>query len=487
MQRNIIFNLVTIYFIAISCSGVESSFKNSEDNNHPNILVVLCDDLGYSDVGFNGGIDVKTPTLDHLAEKGTIFNSAYVAHPFCGPSRASIMTGRYAHTMGAQFNLPPNSEMIGKGISKEDTYISKVMQSAGYYTGAIGKWHLGAVEEFHPNNRGFDDFYGFLGGGHNYYPKEYSAKYAKQKAEGKKVIFEYLLPLEHNGEEVYNDEYLTDQLSHQAVRFVTEAKEKEKPFFLYLAYNAPHVPLEAKAEDYAKFADIKDDHRRSYAAMVYSVDRGVEEVVKALKANGQYENTLIVFFSDNGGKLSKGATNNPLREGKGSVCEGGYRVPMFFHWPDKVPEGVHFNYSISALDLYPTFAHLGGATVPKDKILDGKDIWDDFLKNKELHKDETLFCLRHRTGYSDVGVRNGEWKALRLDQEAWALYNVDKDREESNDLSSQYPDVLKRLVTDAEKWSRTHKQPEWWHDEQTGIEWKRDDMPRFDETFRLKR
>ncbi|MGQ1910870.1 sulfatase family protein [Marinifilum sp. RC60d5] len=473
-----------ILLILASCNTKKSTQTKSSDTR-PNILVVLCDDLGYSDVGFNGAKDITTPALDKLANDGTIFTSAYVTHPFCGPSRASLMTGRYPHQMGAQFNLPPNCETIGKGISVDETFISKVLQDNGYYTGALGKWHLGSVSKYHPNNRGFDDFYGFLGGGHEYFPEIYRKKFEKRKKAGDNVIFEYLHPLEHNGEDVKETEYITDALSREAVRFVSEASEKEKPFFLYLAYNAPHVPLQAKEEDLAKFAHIKDEKRRTYAAMVYAVDRGVNKVVKSLKENKQFENTLIVFLSDNGGKLTKGATNYPLREGKGSACEGGYRVPMFFHWPKNVPSGQRFNQPVSSVDFYPTFAKLAGATIPAGKVLDGKNMWDNFQNGKGSHTGEYIYCLRHRTGYTDVGARRDSMKVLRVNQESWKLINLDKDINEQHDLSAKYPDLLKEMVADAEKWSQTHAQPLWWHDEQTGVEWKEYKMPRFDETFKL--
>ncbi|WP_197705550.1 sulfatase family protein [Labilibaculum antarcticum] len=472
-----------LLFVSVSCAGTAE--KKAKDSR-PNILVILCDDLGYSDVGFNGAKDIPTPALDGLAESGTIFSAGYVTHPFCGPSRASIMTGRYPHTMGVQFNLPPNSETIGKGVPVEETFISKTLQESGYYTGAIGKWHLGSVPKYHPNKRGFDEFFGFLGGGHEYFPDEYREKYEKQKKAGKKVIFEYLLPLEHNGKSVRETEYLTDAFSREAVRFVDDASKKEKPFFLYLAYNAPHVPLQAKKEDLEKFSQIKDEHRRTYAAMVYAVDRGVEEIIESLKANGQFDNTLIVFLSDNGGKLSKGATNYPLREGKGSACEGGYRVPMFFHWPNKVPAGEHFNHPVSALDFYPTFTQLGGAKMPEGKILDGKNIWSDFISGKDAHKGDMIYCLRHRTGFTDVGARRDQWKALRLNNEPWKLYDVDKDMAEKFDKSAEHPEILKELISEAEKWSQTHIQPRWWHDEQTGIDWKENKMPRFNETFAVE-
>lgn len=483
--------------ITLSCnsSKTNSSSVNTEKStkvskyietpSKPNILLILCDDLGYSDVGFNGSKDIPTPNLDNLAANGTTFTSAYVTHPFCGPSRTSLMTGRYPHKIGAQFNIQPNSEGTGNGIEKSETFISKVLDDAGYFTGIMGKWHLGSDEGYRPNERGFDDFYGFLGGGHNYFPEQFKAAYARQKKNGNKVIWDYLHPLTHNGVDVDETEYITDALSREASRFITDASKKEDPFFLYLSYNAPHTPLEAKEEDLKLFQHIKDKKRRTYAAMVYAVDRGVKNIVENLKATGQYENTLIVFFSDNGGKLKAGATNYPLREGKGSACEGGYRTPMFFHWPNVVPAGQTFNHTISALDFYPTFARLADAKIPEGKELDGKNIWDNFLAGKNTHQDESIFVLRHRLKFSDVGVRKNQYKALKIYNQSWKLYDVVNDMGEKNDLSSQYPDILKDMVKDAEQWSKTHEQPRWWHDKQTGIKWKEEKMPHFEETFKV--
>mgnify|MGYP000510064199 CR=1 FL=1 len=493
-----LFKVVVCLFslLIISCNSTKDKTNSKTTSKvvkaiktpkKPNILVILCDDLGYSDLGFNGSTDIPTPALDGLAKDGTIFTSAYVTHPFCGPSRAGLMTGVYPHTIGAQFNLPPNSgETIKKGISLKETFISKVLDEEGYNTGLIGKWHLGSNPEFHPNVRGFDDFFGFLGGGHNYFPEQYRAAYKRQEANGRKLIWDYLHPLEHNGKQIKETEYLTDAFSREAVRFISDAGKTEDPFFLYLSFNAPHTPLEAKEEDLKLFSHIKDKKRRTYAAMVYAVDRGVKKIKQSLKDSGQLENTLIVFFSDNGGKTKAGATNFPLKEGKGSAYEGGYRVPMFFHWPNVVPAGEKFDYPVSALDFYPTFAKLAGAKIPSTKKLDGKDIWNNFLTKTDSHKDDNIFVMRHRNGFSDVGVRKNEWKAVKAYNQKWKLFNIDKDMAEKNDVSAQYPEILKDLVKDAQSWSTSHLQPEWWHDEKTGIEWKADEMPKFDKTFKIK-
>lgn len=488
-------NIKNLYFLGIlafiSCNSTQKKTteivtKVSVQNVQPNILLILCDDLGYADVGFNGSTDIITPNLDQLAQDGTIFTSAYVAHPFCGPSRAALLTGRYPHTLGSQFNLPANGASTGKGISISEKFIGFPLQEGGYYTGAIGKWHLGETSEHHPNNRGFDDFYGFLGGGHKYFPEEYQKQYDSQKEAGANQINDYLLPLEHNGTTIQAKEYLTDAFSREASRFANEANDKNKPFFLYLSYNAPHVPLEAKNEDLEKFKHIKDKDRRTYAAMVYAVDRGVGKIVKNLKKTGQYENTLIIFLSDNGGNTDHGANNYPLTGRKGDTWEGGYRVPMFFHWPKNIQKGQKFNYPVSALDLYPTITHLAQAKIADNKILDGKNIWDNFVTQKNPHDKETLFAMRHREGYTDVAARQNEWKAVKVSQEPWKLFNLTNDISEKNNLSVEHPDILRKLVSDAENWSKTHADPLWFDPLYLEKMWKDSTMATFNKTFEIQ-
>ena len=472
-----------------ACSSSKTNNGENTENasaDRPNIIMILCDDLGYADVGFNGSKEIPTPHMDKLAANGTICGSAYVPHPFCGPSRAGLMTGRYPHTFGSQFNLPVNGDDVsGQGIPTEETFISKVLQNADYYTGAVGKWHLGGLSDFHPNKRGFDDYYGFLGGGHDYFPEKYRPIYEKRLKQGMKVIGDYVKPLEHNGKEVRETEYITDALSREAVRFVNDASKKDDPFFLYLAYNAPHSPLQAKEEDLAKFDHISDEKRKTYAAMVYAVDRGIGRLVKSLEDNNELDNTLIIFFSDNGGKLVLGATNTPLREGKGSTCEGGYRVPMFFHYPKVVPAGRRFEHPISALDFYPTFARLAKAEIPKGKELDGKDIWDDFLSGNAPHAGEMIYAMRHRSGYSDIGGRIDDWKVLKLKQKDWQLFDMKKDLGEKNDLSDQYPERLKEMVSIVEKWSMSHIEPLWFNPADLEQDWKEKEMAKFEGTFEV--
>lgn len=466
----------------ITASGL--SFAADE---RPNILVILADDLGYADVGFNGSPDIKTPNLDELAKQGVTMSSAYAAHAFCGPSRAGLLTGRYPHKFGSQFNLPRNKDSGGLGVPLEETFMSKVLQDAGYYTGVVGKWHLGETQEFHPNNRGFDDFYGFLNGGHHYFPEDYEERYNSQRARGMDyTIFNYLRPLEHNGKEVKATQYLTDELSDQASNFIKKSSEDEDPFFLYLSYNAPHTPLEATKEDMAQFPNITDKKRKIYAGMVYALDRGVGEVVKTLKQTGQYENTLIVFFSDNGGKPPAGGNNAPLRGRKGDTLEGGFRVPMFFHWPEKIKSGREYKHVISALDLYPTFTKLANATLPPNKKLDGLNVMPAVLDNKNARPGQSIFAMRHRYGYSDVAIRKDDYKALLFGKDAkWELYDVQNDPAESKNLSKKYPVMLRELVEEGEVWSWQHAEPKWFHIHKEGFDWREKSMPRFHETFAI--
>lgn len=464
--------------------GVIFSAFGAEDER-PNILLILTDDHGYADVGFQGlDNNVRTPSLDALANDGVIFDAAYVAHPFCGPSRTALMTGRYPHKIGAQFNLPVDGSTTGPDVN--EVFVSKALQQAGYYTGAIGKWHLGETAPYHPNKRGFDEFYGFLGGGHKFFPKEYKAQYEQAKSNGIKIFNDYITPLERNGREVDETEYLTDAFSREAVNFIERAEKQDStPFFLYLAYNAPHVPLEAKKEDIALFSHIEDEKRRNYLAMVYAVDRGINKIVKALKQTGQYDNTLIVFLSDNGGNERWGSSNGPLQEGKGSALEGGHRVPMVFHWPKEL-ESKKYDEPVSALDFYPTFLALASSEGPEDKVLDGKNIIPHIINDTSARDGESLYILRHRKGYHDVSVRRDQWKAVRTGHSGdWKLYNIVNDVSETQDLSKEYPHVVYDLMRDVSFWAWSNKQPLWFHIHQEGDEWRDYNMPRFGETFKL--
>jgi len=496
-----------IFFIAI---GIAGSLAALGADDRPNILLILLDDLGYADVGFNAELfgvetDVVTPNIDALAKQGTVFKQAYVAHPFCGPSRMALLTGRMPHCFGGQKNLPNKALNLKdynlKGIPVEETLISSVLQDARYDTGCVGKWHLGYAEDFHPNNRGFREFYGFLGGGHQYYPS------VTDKVEPKVNDYQYFL--ERNGEDVLSPEgaYLTDTLSEEAADFIRKSSEGEKPFFLYLSYNAPHSPLQGKTEDLQKLypnhkpenpqngVDYRDyEGRQNYVAMMYAVDRGMAQIMDTLSdPNGDGDendsiekHTLIVFLSDNGGKILQAASNAPLQDDKGSTMEGGIRVPMFMHWPGKISAGKVYDHPVSALDFYPTFAGLGKAEVPEKKILDGVDVWDALLAGENSREDEPIFWIRHHGSGNEVAIRRGNLKAYRKQFSKWKLFDVANDPEEKNDLAQDRSDFVKEVVAEGKKWSGTHQEPQW-HDTLNGFKsWEENEMPRYERTFGVR-
>lgn len=456
-----------------------------ENNERPNILVILCDDLGYGDVSFNGSPDIKTPNLDKLANRGITFTSAYVSHPFCGPSRASIMTGRYPQAIGTPYNLRDSGIRPNYGVPETETFMSRVLKDAGYHTMAIGKWHLGFSPRFQPNNRGFDEFYGFLAGGHDYFPQNFTPAYQKQKKAGVYPIREYIKPLLHNNTEIEETEYITDAFSREAIRMINESAKGNKPFFMYLAYNAPHVPLQAKKEDVALFKDIKDEDRRNYAAMVYAVDRGVGGIVNTLKENDIFDNTLIVFLSDNGGNTDHGASNYPLKGKKGDTWEGGFRSPMFYCWPAKIKADQVVDSPVSSLDLYPTFASLAGAQIPENKVLDGIDLSAAIKAEAEFNTTRLIQVLRYREGYCDVGIRQGDWKAVRMKNEPWNLFNITDDKREHHNKSGRYPEKLKELVGKSKQWSTTHISPLWYYSAKDEELWNDGTLPGYDHTYEV--
>ncbi|QDT09986.1 sulfatase-like hydrolase/transferase [Planctomycetes bacterium K23_9] len=476
--------------------------------DQPNILLIFCDDLGYADVGFNAehfGVqtDAVTPNLDALAKHGTLFSQAYVAHPFCGPSRMGLLTGRRPHVFGGQKNLPDVAKNLQdynqKGIPVTEKLFSTVLQEANYRTACIGKWHMGDAKPFHPNTRGFDQFYGFLGGGHQYYPS------ITDKVKPKINDYQYFL--QRNGTDIRSPEgaYLTDTLSDEAAKFISQPSDK--PFFMYVAYNAPHSPLQGKTEDLQTLfpnhkpsapengINYRDyERRQNLVAMMHAVDRGVGHIVDAMKDPNQDGNdsdsmlnsTLIVFMSDNGGKILQAGNNAPLQDDKGSTHEGGIRVPMFMHWPGHVPTAAVFDHPVLALDLYPTFTGLAGATVPEGKKLDGKDIWSDFLAGRNSHVGETMYWLRHHGSGNEVAIRNGNLKAYRKNTGKWQVFDVANDVGETTDLAKANADFLSSRIADGADWARSLIAPQW-HDTQAALDsWIENKMPRYESTFQAR-
>lgn len=453
----------------------------------PNILFILADDLGYADVSFNhpwsGANEITTPELDNLATNGTIFTSAYVVHPFCGPSRMGLMSGTYPHEYGGPFNLN-DATWRDEGIPADQTLFSTALQDAGYFTGIMGKWHLGWDSQFHPNNRGFDEFYGFLGGGQVYWGPYQSGGW------------DYLRYPEENGTQDtslgYND-HITDVLTEKGSNFIVQASSTEDPFFLFMSYNAPHSVLvsggrdQAKPEDLAFYSGVTDQYRRNYCGLVRGMDRCIGELVQTLKDTGQYENTLIVFLSDNGGREDQvgSGDNGVLRGAKGDTTEGGVRVPMFMHWPGVIPADAVYDHPVTALDFFPTFMNLAEATYAVQQDLDGVDIWDHVRNGTSARPGGSIYSVRYQVGSDQtfVGIRRDNWKALKWWTADWHLYNMDGDIGETSNVAWANATVLSNMVSDAEAWSDDHVRPLWFDSPSQESQWDSFGMPHYDTIF----
>ncbi len=410
----------------------------------PNVIVILSDDMGYGDLGCHGCKDTRTPHIDSLAAAGIRCTSGYAAHSFCSPTRASLMTGRYQHRFGHENNpkWDPADDKLGLPLS--EVTIADVMKDAGYATGAIGKWHLGAAPGLHPNKRGFADYFGFLGGGHIYLPD-------------RKGGAEYQIPLMRNQENLDEKDYLTDAFSREAVAFIE--RNKAKPFFLYLAYNAVHGPLQAPAKYLDRFETISDQNRRTYAAMLSAMDDGIGQILARLRELNIEENTLVFFLNDNGGPLEKNAsTNVPLRGAKGQLFEGGIRVPFIIRWKGVLKPGV-YNEPVSTIDLLPTIAAVCGAKVPSAAKLDGRDFMPHLLGQIKTPPHERLFW--RMGGGNAWAVREGCWKLVHSRQEGPRLFDLKKDISEQHDLAAVEREVVDRLTRAYETWNRDNIEPLW--------------------------
>jgi arylsulfatase A-like enzyme len=410
----------------------------AETARRPNVVVILADDLGYADVGFNGCKDIPTPHIDSLATHGVRCSNGYVSHPFCSPTRAGLMTGRYQQRFGHENNpawLPQDTKV---GLPVNQTTIADVMKSAGYVTGAIGKWHLGAAPCFHPNERGFMEYFGFLGGGHVYLPDA-------------KGGIEYTVSLLRNREPLELKDYMTDVLSAEAVEFI--ARHKAEPFYLYLAYNAVHTPLQAPEKYLRRFPGIAEEKRRTYAAMTSAMDDGIGRVLGALREHGLERDTLIFFFSDNGGPITVvPCSNAPLRGGKGQVFEGGIREPFVVQWRGRLPEQSVYDEPVISLDVFPTAAALAGAKLPDGLKLDGVNIVPYLAGEIKTPPHERLFW--RMGGGVSWAVREGRYKLLKLNKaSAPKLFDLNNDIGETKDLISEKPDVAARLQKASDAWN----------------------------------
>ena len=435
----------------------------------PNIIVILADDLGYSDVGFNGCRDIPTPGIDRIAREGVRFTNGYVSHPYCSPTRAGLMTGRYQQRFGHENNLAylPDDETVG--LPLDQTTIADVLKSAGYVTGMVGKWHLGAHPKLHPTRRGFDEYFGFLGGGHDYYTSgrplaEYEAELVRDGVPlwlgrpNPAVLAEWQTPVFRDNKPTFLPEYMTTAFGRAAEAFVE--RHRAAPFFLYLAFNAPHTPMQAPDEYLARFRAIPDEGRRMYAAMISAMDDAVARLLSALDRLKLADNTLVVFLSDNGGAHTlKAARNTPLRAGKGNVFEGGIRVPFAARWPARLTAGVHYHEPVICLDILPTAAAVAGAGLPRNVRVDGVNLVPYLIGENRTPPHIALFW--RSSTWNRFAVRQGPYKLVGGEGPALMLFDLSADEGEQQDLAAAKPDIVQRLKTSYDAWNKDLIPPRW--------------------------
>ena len=432
MNKNLLL-LSTLFTCLFLCIGYSLTAQK------PNIIVIIADDLGYADVGFNGCKDIPTPNIDRIATNGVKFTSGYVTYSVCGPSRAGLLTGRYPQRFGYERNPQYRPNDPNMGLPKEENTLAEALKQVGYTSGIIGKWHQGADISNHPLNRGFNEFFGHLGGGHRYFPEELTIQdsYAVDNDEG----MSYKTWIMRNYEPVQTKKYLTDEFSDEAVRFVE--KNKKEPFFLYLAYNAPHSPLQATTAYLDRFPNILDSKRKTYAAMVSAVDDGVGKLLDKLESLNLDKNTLVYFLSDNGGpEKDNSSDNGVLRDGKSSIYEGGYRVPFAMQWKGTVNPGVYDN-AISSLDIFATIAALSKVPIKKDRPLDGVNLIPYLTGKNKGMPHETIYLRKFdEKGFS---IRHKDLKLVLKKDGVPQLYNLTQDIGEQNDIAKQFPEEVKKL------------------------------------------
>ncbi|MFD2159594.1 sulfatase [Rubritalea tangerina] len=430
------------------CSSLQAAER-------PNILFILADDMGFGDLGCYGSSQIKTPALDALAANGVKFTDGYVSAPVCAPSRAGLLTGRYQQRFGFEHNLhsPHYLKPEKAGIPLDETTVAQRLKNLGYRTGLIGKWHVGSyLPEHHPNARGFDFFFGMLGGGHTYWPtlKKNSLLRNREK------ISEIRTP------------YLTDWFSREAEDFITQ--DSQNPWFLFLSYNTPHTPMQAKEEDLKAYSHISPKRRQIYCAMQKCMDDNIAQIISKLKATKQLENTLIVFCSDNGGSVTaSSAINAPLNGMKGCFLEGGIRVPMIMHWPAGLKPGQTYSHPVITLDFTPTFVHLAGGKVEEEIVGSGKRAYKKtrdgvnlipFLQGqKQGSPHQALFW---RMAIRGSAVRSGQWKLIQTPHHPTMLFDLSNDLAEQHNLAPSMPEKVAELTNLYADWAESLKANPMW-------------------------
>ncbi len=430
-----------------------SALAETKDDQKPNIIFILSDDGGYADWGFQGSNQFQTPNLDAMAKSGVILEQAYTTDAVSGPSRAGLMTGRYQQKFGIEENNVPglmseNGKLtaVDMGVPLDQKFISDYLSEAGYKCAVFGKWHLGSTDEYHPYERGYDRFVGFRSGARSFYAYKES-QFESNVLEEKKLEYGFRDFREP-------DRYLTDILADEACNYISE--NRDNPFFIYLAFNAVHSPLEEDPNDIKRFAHIKDPKRRKLAAMAYALDRGCGKVWETLKNEGLDKNTIIVFSNDNGGPDVTNTSNYPLSGAKATFLEGGIRVPAFVVYPDVIEPNSRYHYPISFMDFLPTFTNLAGANTEGAEI-DGVDIIPYLIGERDDRPHDILYWKCENRGV----VRDGDMKFMRFPDRPAQLYDISKDEGEHNNLAAQHPELIEKYYKMLFEWELTLERPLW--------------------------
>ena len=436
----------TLLFVALSSAFL---FAESE---RPNIVLIFTDDQGVNDVGCYGS-EIPTPNIDRLASEGMKFSQWYSASAICTPSRFGLLTGRNPSRSKHQLLsalMFMADEHKSAGIQPDETTIATRLKEGGYDTALIGKWHLGhGAKELLPTHHGFDRFIGHTGGCIDFFTMTYG------------VIPDWY----HQEEHVSENGYATELITEEAVGYLKSREESEKPFFLYLAYNAPHFGkgwsprdqkpvnlMQPQAADLKRVESIEDKIRREFAAMTVSLDDGVGKVLEAIDESGLTRNTLVIFLTDHGGDPVYGGSNKPLRGDKAMLFEGGIRVPCLMRWPAKIPAGSENSAIVSSLDLFPTFCQLAG--IAPGERLDGKDLAPAIF-GQELWNERKLFwelgahAELARKPWS--AVRSGSWKYVETPKDGEFLFNLGNDPNETTNLANLEPERFNQLRAERDR------------------------------------
>ena len=425
--------------IALAIVGTSAAAEKK-----PNVIVFLSDDVGYGEYGFQGNKEIPTPNIDSIAAGGVRFTSGYVAATYCSPCRAGFLTGKYPTRFGHEFNGGgPKGANQEFGLSVKETTIADRMKTLGYSTACVGKWHLGAGPKFLATARGFDEFYGTVANTpYQMPPNLIDTRISPNVAPVKDPSF-----------------YTTDAYAARAVDWL--GKRGSKPFFLYMAFNANHAPLQAPEKYMKRFPDIKDEKRKAFAAIMSAKDDAVGAVLAQVKKMGQEENTLIVFFSDNGGPTQATTSKNgPLRGFKATTLEGGTRVPFCMQWKGQIKPGSTYDHPIQNLDLLPTAVTAAGGKVEADWKLDGVDLLP-YLTGKNAAPPHEVLYWRFGEQWA---IRKGDWKlcANRIDGvKNVKLFNLKDDIGEAADMTAKEPEKAKELKALWDKWSAEQAKPSW--------------------------